>query len=148
MSDRDRRQRILVVTDRAEPSPTLVAAISQLAEEGEAQFRLVVLNPARAELHLFHPERHDKADEAEQVLQEAMPMLADASGGRVIGSVSVRHDPMDAIEEVLFNEPIDQILVDVAQHHISSVLHQDLGHRLKHHHVPVIAIKHEPSEQS
>ena len=30
------------------------------------QFRLVVLNPARAELHLLHPERHDKAAEAER----------------------------------------------------------------------------------
>ena len=70
-------------------------------------------NPARAELHLLHPERHDKAEEAEQVLRAMLPDLEQAAGGRVIGSVSVRHDPMDAIEETLFTEPIDEIILDV-----------------------------------
>jgi hypothetical protein len=137
-----RRQRVLVVTDTAEPSPSLLEAIRHRAEQGNAQVRLVVLNPARAELNLFHPERHDKATEAEHVLHAAMPQLTDAAGGRVIGSVSVRHDPMDAIEEVLFSEPIDEVLIDVPAHHLASMLHQDLERRLRHHHVTVATIRH------
>ena len=134
--------RVLVVTDAAEPTPSLTEAIRHRAETHDAQFRLVVLNPAQAEVHLLHPERHDKASEAEDVLRQALPALEAAADGPVIGSVSVRHDPMDAIEEILFNEPVDEILVDVPAHRLSSFLHQDLEHRLAHFKIPVVTIRH------
>jgi len=135
--------RVLVVTDAAEPTASLTEAIRHRAESHDAQFRLVVLNPASAEVHLLHPERHDKATEAEAVLRAALPGLESAAGAPVIGSVSVRHDPMDAIEETLFNEPVDEILVDVPNHRLSSLLHQDLEHRLAHFGIPVVAIRHD-----
>ena len=50
-----RTHRVLVVTDTAEPSPSLRDAIRHRAENGDVQFRLIVLNPARAELHLAAP---------------------------------------------------------------------------------------------
>jgi predicted kinase len=137
--------RVLVVTDVAEPSPSLREAIRHRAETHDAKFRLVVLNPARAEIHLLHPERHDKAAEAEEVLRSALPTLEADAGAEVIGSVSVRHDPMDAIEETMFNEPIDEIMVDVPAHRLTSLLHQDLEHRLAHLHIPVLTIRHEPT---
>jgi hypothetical protein len=137
--------RVLVVTDAAEPSPSLREAIRHRAETHDARFRLVVLNPARAEVHLLHPERHDKAHEAEEVLRASLPTLETDAGGSVIGSVSVRHDPMDAIEETMFNEPVDEILIDVPTHRLSSLLHQDLAHRLEHFHVPVVVVKHDHS---
>jgi predicted kinase len=136
-------RRVLVVTDAAEPSPSLREAIRHRAETHDAQFRLVVINPARAEVHLLHPERHDKAVEAEQVLKAALPTLAGDAGGDVIGSVSVRHDPMDAIEETMHDEPVDEILIDVPTHRLSSLLHQDLEHRLAHLHIPVVTIRHD-----
>jgi hypothetical protein len=43
----------------------------------------------------------------------------------LIGSVSVRNDPMDAIEDVLFSEPIDELLLCVAGHGFPASLHQD-----------------------
>jgi hypothetical protein len=131
---------MLVVTDHAEPSEALLEAISRRAESGRVQFRVVVPNPARAELHLLHPERHDKAQAAEQVLHEALPELERAAGGRVIGTVSVRNDPMDAIEEVIFSEPIDEIMLSVAPHGLSTRLHQDLQHRLAHFGLPVTVV--------
>jgi hypothetical protein len=138
-----RSRRILVVTDTAEPSRSLREAIRHRAENGDVRFRLIVLNPAQAELHLLHPERHDRAAEAESVLRSALPQLELAAHAPVIGSVSVRHDPMDAIEETLFAEPIDEIILDVPPHRFSSWLHQDLEHRLAHFNVPVLAIRHE-----
>jgi nucleotide-binding universal stress UspA family protein len=135
-----RRTRILVVTDSAEPTAALVEAIRHRAESGDVQFRVVVPNPARAELHLLHPERHDKAHEAEQVLDKALPGLEIAAGGRVIGSVSVRNDPMDAIEETIFNEPVDEIMLSVARHGFATRLHQDLPHRLEHFGLPVTVV--------
>ncbi|MGZ4468198.1 MAG: hypothetical protein ACXVW2_06880 [Nocardioidaceae bacterium] len=137
--------RVLVVVDKADPAPALTTAMSHRAETGDVQFRLVVLNPARAELHLLHPERHDKAFEAERVLLDAMPAIEQAAGGRVIGSVSVRHDPMDAIEEVIFSEPVDEIMLSVPAHGISTWLHQDLQHRLKHFGLPVTVVHKDES---
>jgi hypothetical protein len=138
----DRTHRILVVTDKADPSPELLAAVRHRAERRDAQFRVIVLNPARAEVHLLHPERHDKAAEAEQVLRKALPALEEAAGGSVIGSVSVRHDPMDAIEEVTFSEPIDEILLaPLPEHHLANLLHQDLQHRLSHLNIPVSRVE-------
>src|SRR3954471_14166673 len=139
----ERSHRVLIVTDTAEPSPSLRDAIRHRAENGDVRFRLIVLNPAQAELHLLHPERHDKAAEAESVLRSALPQLELAAHAPVIGSVSVRHDPMDAIEETLFAEPVDEIFLDVPAHRFSSWLHQALAHRLAHFHVPVLTISHE-----
>jgi hypothetical protein len=139
-----RARRVLVVTDRTHPTPALLAAVRERAAAGNVQFRLTVLNPARVEIHLLHPERHDKAAEAEDSLRRALPEIEEAAAGPVIGSVSVRHDPMDAIEESLFSEPIDEIMVSVPEHHLSTWLHQDLEHRLAHLHVPVSVVREEP----
>lgn len=139
-----RRTRILVVTDTAEPTAALTETIRHRAESGHVQFRVVVPNPARAELHLLHPERHDKAHEAERVLHEALLSLELEAGGRVIGSVSVRSDPMDAIEEVIFSEPVDEIILAVAPHGLAKRLHLDLEHRLHHFGLPVTVVPADP----
>ena len=132
--------RILVVTDHPQPGAALLEAMRHRAATGPVRFRVVVPNPARAELHLLHPERHDKTAEAEQVLHEALAALELAAGGRVLGSVSVRHDPMDALEEILYSEPIDEIFLSVAPHGFSTRIHQDLAHRLKHFGLPVTVV--------
>ena len=136
----DRTLRILVVTDHADPSAALLEAITGRAASGDVQFRIVVPNPARAELNLLHPERHDKAHQAELVLRQAQPLLERAAGGPVIGSVSVRHDPMDAIEETIFSEPIDEIMIAVTPHGFATRFHQDLPHRLRHFEIPVTVV--------
>lgn len=138
-----RNLRILVMTDNVEPTSALLEAIRSRAENGAVQFRLVVANPARAELHLLHPERHDKAREAESVLHDTLPRIEEVAGGHVVGSVSVRHDPMDAIEEVVFSEPVDEIMLAVAPHGVSTWLHQDLAHRLHHFGLPVTVVPRE-----
>lgn len=138
--------RILVVTDKADPTAGLLAAIRHRAAAGDVQFRVTVLNPAAAEIHLLHPDRHSKATEAEHVLLRGLPDLQAAAGTTVIGSVSVRHDPMDAIEETLASEPIDEIMLALPEHHVSSWLHQDLEHRLHHVGLPVTVV-HPQREQ-
>lgn len=132
-----RTRRILVVTDHAEPTAALMDALGRRGEDGDVQFRLIVLNPARAEVHLLHPERHDKAVEAERALRGVLPKIEEAAHASVIGSVSVRHDPMDAIEAALADEPIDEIMLAVPSHRLSTWLHQDLAHRLEHWGLPV-----------
>ncbi len=138
--------RVLVVTDRAATSLELLAAVRRRSELGPAQFRVVVPNPAAAELHLLHPERHERAAEAEQVLRKALPMLEVAAGGPVIGSVSIRHDPMDAVEETIFDEPVDEIIISVHSTSLARALHADLPHRLHHLGLPVTTVVPAPAQ--
>jgi hypothetical protein len=140
MTVQQRRARVLVVTHSAIPSPALLHAVASRAARAEAQFRLVVLNPARAEVHLLHPDRHDKAFEAECVLLETLPLLEAAAGGRVIGSVSLRHDPVEAIEETILTAPVDEIVLALPRAASRSWLHHDLPHRLQRFGVPVTAV--------
>ena len=135
-----RPARVLVVTDHTTATPDLVAAMRERAARGTVQFRVLVPNPARAEVHLLHPERHDKAAEAERVLRLALPAFEEAAGNHVIGSVSIRHDSFDAIEEMMLNEPVDEIILSLAPHEISRWLHLDLPHRLAHLDLPVLTV--------
>ena len=77
-----------------------------------------------------------------------LPELRVDAGAPVIGSVSVRHDPMDAIEETVFSEPIDEILLAVSERHLASRLHQDLPHRLAHLHLPVTRVSEAGADHS
>ncbi len=99
--------RVLVLTDLTAADPALLDAIRTRAQQGPAQFRVVVPNPAPAEWHPLHPERHDQAAAAETALEQARPAIEAAAGGPVIASVSIRHDPMDVIEGVIYHEPVD-----------------------------------------
>jgi hypothetical protein len=132
--------RILVVTDHPQPSHALLNAMRLRAARGRVQFRVVVPNPARAELHLLHPERHTLASEAEGILRQALPALEVAAGGDVIGSVTVFHDPMDAIEHTLQAEPVDEIVLAIVQRGWAVRLHQDLPHRLRHLGLPLTIV--------
>lgn len=124
--------RVLVVTDQATAPPALIAAIRQRSQDGPAQFRVIVPNPAPAEWHVLHPTRHDKAAEAERVLAQALPAIEEAAGASVIASVSIRHNPMDVIEETLHDEPLDELILSIVPHGLAARLHNDLPDRLEH----------------
>jgi hypothetical protein len=132
--------RVLVITDRTDATPELLEAIRHRAEQGPAEFRILVPNPARAEASILHPEHHDAAEEAELTLIEALPAFEAAANGRVIGSVSIRHDPYDAVEELLLDEPIDEFIVAIPPRGLSKKLHLDLPHRLSHFNHPVATV--------
>src|SRR6059058_2177533 len=106
--------RVLVVSDRVEATPALLDSIRGRAARGPAEFHVLVPNPAPAEWHPTHPERHDKLAEAGAVLARVLPLIEEAADGPVDGVVSIRHDPMDAIEEALHTSPgprFDEIIL-------------------------------------
>ena len=140
MTESSRPARVLVVSHGAAFTPALVAAVHERALRSPARFRLVVPNPARGEVHLLHQDRHDKAEEAERELLRALPALEAAAGGHVIASVSVRNNPMDAVEEVLYGEPVDEIILALARHPVAERLHQDVAHRLQHYGLPITIV--------
>ncbi len=137
---------VLVVSDGAVATPALLDAIRGRAARAPAGFRLLIPNPAPAEWHPTHPERHDKVTEAEQVLANALPLVEEAAGSPVGGSVSIRHDAMDAIEETLRTGQFDEIMLATHPHGVSSWLHVDLPHRIVRLGLPVTTLttEHRP----
>jgi hypothetical protein len=132
-----RPTRVLLITDHPRAETRVLAAVHDRAARGPVQLRVLSPNPARAEVHLRHPERHDQVAEAERVLHTCLPDFQQAAGGPVTGSVSIRHDPYDAVEETLLAEPVDEFLVAVSAGGLSRALHLDLPHRLSHFGLPV-----------
>jgi hypothetical protein len=132
--------RVLVVHDRTAATPVLLDAIRVRAARGAIEIRVLVPNPAPAEWHPAHPERHDKAEAAQRVLDHTLPLIQAAAGRTVEGVVSTRHDPMDAVEETLHDEAFDEIIVATAPHRLERWLHIDLPHRLAHLGLPVTTV--------
>lgn len=133
--------RVLVVTDRGAATPALLRAVRLRAERPPVEFFVLVPNPAAAEWHPFHPERHDRIRDAERVLMRALVALQDAADAAVRGRVSTRHDAMAAIEELLQEQPFDEIMLSVVPHGVERWLHHDLAHRLRHLPLPLIVVE-------
>jgi hypothetical protein len=131
---------VLVVAHRTAATPALLEAVRERAERGPARFHLLVPNPAPADWHPLHPERHEKRSEGENVLALALPLIDDASGGRASGSVSTRHDPMDAIEETLHDGDFDEIILSTLPRSVSRWLHIDLPRRVEHLGLPMTTV--------
>jgi len=125
--------RVLVVAHKTAATPALLEAVRQRAARGPAAFHLLVPDP--------HPTGlHPHFTEGEQVLALALPLLSDAAGGLVEGTVSRRHDPMDAIEETLHDEDYDEIILSTLPRAVSRWLHLDLPRRVAHLGLPVTTV--------
>ncbi len=136
--------RILVVTEQVDATPALLDGIRGRAARGPCEFHVLVPNPAPAEWHPLHPERHEKVAEAAKVLSENLPLIEEAAGCPIDGVVSIRHDPMDAVEETLnAGGAFDEIILLTTPHRIQSWLHVDLAHRLTHLGLPVTTVSSE-----
>jgi hypothetical protein len=131
---------VLVVTDHGAAAPDVLEAIRARTAAGAAGFHVLVPNPARAEWNPTHPERRLAVEEAERTLATAVASIEAAAGQKVLATVSIRHDPMDAIEDVLRHEACDEIILAVGSHEIQRRLHVDLPHRLAHLGIPVTAV--------
>jgi hypothetical protein len=130
---------VLVVARTTAATPALLDAIRARAERGPARFHLLVPNPAaHAELTEVERERHHV--EGEHLLELALPLIDEAAGAQADGSVSARHDPMDAIEETLREGAFDEIIVSTLPHGVSRWLHADLPSRVAHLGLPVTTI--------
>jgi uncharacterized membrane-anchored protein len=130
---------VLVVARTTAATPALLDAIRARAERGPARFHLLVPNPAaHAELTEVERERHHV--EGEHLLELALPLIDEAAGAQADGSVSARHDPMDAIEETLREGEFDEIIVSTLPHGVSRWLHADLPSRVAHLGLPVTTI--------
>jgi uncharacterized membrane-anchored protein len=130
---------VLVVAHKTAATPALLEAIRARAAQGPARFHLLVPNPAE-HAELTEAARHQKHVEGEHVLALALPLIDEAAGGTASGSVSFRHDPMDAVEEALHDGDFHEIILSTLPRSVSRWLHIDLPHRLSHVGLPVTTV--------
>jgi hypothetical protein len=119
---------VLVVADKTAATQLLADALRERADKGPCRFHLLIPNPKKASWHLSEIQ-HPDLTQGQQVLALALPVLKEACDCEVYGSVSVRHDPMDAIEDAIAADEYDEIIVSTLPHHVSMWLHADLPHR-------------------
>jgi uncharacterized membrane-anchored protein len=135
---------VLVVAHEAASTPALLHAIRARASEGATSFHLLI--PNRSEhAELTETERERRHRDGERKLAQALPLVKAAAGGAATGSVSDRHDPMDAIEEALHGGSFHEIILSTLPHDLSHWLHVDLPQRLRHLGLPVTTVIAEPT---
>jgi hypothetical protein len=115
---------ILVVAHATVGSPALLAALHERAERGPCWFHVVV------------PAGHEDA----HALARALSLLETAAHRPVDGEVSVRRDPMDAIEEALMADAYDEIILATPPAGLARRLHVDLAHRVAHLGLPLTTV--------
>jgi uncharacterized membrane-anchored protein len=130
---------VLVVAHHTAATPALLEAIRNRARVSAATFHLLVPNPAE-HAELTDSEREAIHRRGEHVLALALPLIEDASGAPAEGSVSFRHDPMDAIEETLKEGDFHEIILSTLPHSVSRWLHVDLPHRVAHLGLPLTTV--------
>jgi hypothetical protein len=131
--------RVLVVANKTAATPALLEAVRRRAASGAAEFFLLMPNPEAAEWHPLHPEQHD-TKRGHELMVLALPLLDEAAAGHVEGAVSIRHDPMDAIEELLAERDFDEIILSTLPTSVSRWLHIDLPRRVEHLGLPVTTV--------
>ena len=144
----DEHAQVLVVADHTAVTPELADALRARVQQGPAKFHVLVANPA-ASAEVTEHERKRHHDEGERVLDLTLPFLARAVGANMTGTVSVRHNPMDAIEEALRDGEFHEIILSTRPHSVTHWLHLDLPRRVEHLGLPTTTIiaPAEPSDQ-
>ncbi len=130
---------VLVVANRTAATPALLEAIRVRAAQSAASFHLLVPNPA-AHAEITDAERHRHHEDGEHVLELALPLFEQAAGRPTQGSVSVRHDPFDAIEETIHDGDFHEIIISTLPRHVSRWLHANLPRRVEHLGLPVTTV--------
>ena len=130
---------VLVLASKTAATPRLLDAVRRRASDPTASFHLLVPNPApHAEISDVERRRHH--EDGEHVLALALPLLREAAGRPVEGSVSPRHDPMDAIEEALRDGHFHEVIVSTLPRHVSRWLENGLPQRVEHLGIPVTTV--------
>lgn len=130
---------VLVVAENTAVTPELADAIRARAQRGRVSFHLLLTNPA-AHAELTEHERARHHEDGERVLALTLPFVERLVGGPVSGAVSIRHDPMDAIEEALSEGEVHELILSVAPHGLTRWLHIDLAHRVQRFGLPVTTV--------
>jgi hypothetical protein len=129
---------VLVVAHQTAATPGLLDAVRERAQRSPATFHLVVPQHARGMHKLVDPE-DTGADEAQRVLDAALPKLSEAAGHEVTGSVGDA-EPLSAIQDAVNLGDFDEIIISTLPLGISRWVKLDLVSKARGLGLPVTHI--------
>jgi hypothetical protein len=140
-ADAQARSNILVVPvgEGAVLAPALLDGVIKRAGAGAAEFYVILPDPA-AHAEMTAAQRRQSHTHGKDILERALSRLSEAAGSPVEGSVSIRHDPMDVIEEALRTRAVDEIMLALVRHPVAERLHLDLPFRVARLGIPVTTV--------
>ena len=132
----DGRVHVLVIAHRTAATPLLLDVVRRRAEAGPCRFTLLVPRP------YWDPE----TEEAELVVELAVPLL-DAAAGSHVEAVIGDSDPVAAARAVMTETEVDEIIVSTLPQRVSRWLRRDVPSRLENLGLPVTTITAEQSSR-
>ena len=130
---------VLVVAHQTAATPGLLDAVRARAARGPARFHLVVPQQAHGMHKLVDPEDAG-ADEAQRVLEVALPKLSQEAGHEVTGSVGDA-EPLSAIQDAVNLGNFDEIIISTLPLGISRWLRLDLVSKARGLGLPVTHVE-------
>jgi hypothetical protein len=130
--------RVLVVAHKTAATPALIDAVRERAQRGPATFTLLVPRAAHGLHKVIDPEDADES-ESQAVLDLALPLLEEAAGGPVKGSVG-DPNPMNAIQDAINLEGYDEVIISTLSPKVSKWLKLDLPSKVKGLGLPVTTV--------
>jgi hypothetical protein len=131
--------RVLVVAHQTATSSGLLEAVRKRAAHGEATFHLLVpQQPHDAQKGAEAQE--PRADEAQQMLDLALPKLSQAAGQPVTGSVGDA-EPLTAIQNAMHHGDYDEIIISTLPLGASRWLKLDVVSKARRMGMPVTHIQ-------
>jgi hypothetical protein len=137
--------RVLIVAHRTAATPALIEAVRKRASRGPAAFTLLVPNPAHGLHRVVDPE-DVTADEAQDTLELAVPLLEEAAGGHVEGMIGVA-EPLAAVQDAVNLHGFDELIISTLPTRVSRWLKLDLPHKAAGLGLPVTLVTAKGTEE-
>ncbi|MBV8989896.1 MAG: hypothetical protein JOY58_03570 [Solirubrobacterales bacterium] len=130
---------VLVVAHQTAATEKLLAAVRERAERSSARFHLVVPRQPHGMHKLVDPQ-HAGDDEAQGVLETALPKLSQAAGHEVTGSLG-DSEPLMAIQDAINLSQYDEIIISTLPLGVSRWLKLDLVSKARALGLPVTHVQ-------
>lgn len=128
---------VLVVANRTAATPLLLAEVRRRASASPCRVTLLVPRP------YWDPD----TEEAELIIELAIPLLEEAAGRHVDALVG-DPDPLTAVRHVLESTHVDEVIVSTLPARVSHWLHRDVPSRLRALGLPVTVVTAKESSRS
>jgi len=130
---------VLVVAHQTAATPGLLEAVRERATRDPARFHLIVPRMPHGMHKLVDPEQAGD-DDAQLVLDEALPKLTEAAGTEVTGALGDA-EPLCAIQDAINLGHYDEIIISTLPKRISRWLKLDLVSKTKALGLPVTHVE-------
>jgi hypothetical protein len=130
---------VLVVAHQTAATPGLLDAVRERAQRSPATFHLVVPQRPHGMDKLVDPQ-HAGADEAQRVLDAALPLLSEAAGREVTGAVGDA-EPLMAIHDAVNLGGFNEIIISTLPLGVSRWLKLDLVSKARGLGLPVTHVE-------